>query len=59
MVDVVVNHMAWAGIASTVQYATLTPFNESSYFHSYCDITQNATMVRREITMPQWHANAI
>ncbi|KAI9734150.1 MAG: hypothetical protein M1818_006645 [Claussenomyces sp. TS43310] len=43
MVDVVVNHFAWAGDPSTVQYDRLIPFNDVSYYHSYCPITGNAS----------------
>ena len=39
MVDVVVNHFAWSGNSSTVNYHDFTPFNGPSYFHSYCPIT--------------------
>ena len=39
MFDVVANHFGWAGAASTVDYADFTPFNQQSYFHSYCPIT--------------------
>ncbi|KAL9108003.1 MAG: hypothetical protein Q9227_007218 [Pyrenula ochraceoflavens] len=39
MVDIVVNNMAWPGSADTVDFSSFTPFNSSSYFHSYCAIT--------------------
>ena len=39
MVDVVVNHFAWYGSPSSVNYASFTPFNSQSYFHPYCPIT--------------------
>lgn len=41
MVDVVVNHFAWSGNASTVNYYDFSPFNSPSLFHSYCPITSN------------------
>ena len=41
MVDVVVNHFGWDGNASTVDYSQSVPFNSSSYFHSYCTISQD------------------
>ena len=41
MVDVVPNHYAWGGLASSVDYSTYVPFNSASYFHKYCPITQN------------------
>jgi hypothetical protein len=56
MVDVVVNHMGWNGTAADIQYNTLTPFNNSAYFHPYCDIAQNATTVstfcQEEVSFP-------
>ena len=41
MVDVVANHFAWPGNYSMVDYATYAPFNDSSYFHKYCAITND------------------
>ncbi|KAJ5129145.1 Glycoside hydrolase superfamily [Penicillium bovifimosum] len=39
MVDVVANHMGYAGAGSSVDYSVFSPFNSSSYFHSYCSIS--------------------
>ncbi|KGO46387.1 Alpha-amylase, domain of unknown function DUF1966, C-terminal [Penicillium expansum] len=39
MVDVVANHMGYAGPGNTVDYSVFTPFSSSSYFHSYCLIS--------------------
>ncbi|PYH42944.1 alpha-amylase [Aspergillus saccharolyticus JOP 1030-1] len=43
MMDTVINNMAYmtAGKdpATNIDYATLTPFNSSSYYHSYCEIS--------------------
>ena len=39
MVDVVVNHFGWPGNERIVNTTSLHPFNETSYFHSYCPIT--------------------
>ncbi|KAJ5358365.1 uncharacterized protein N7496_010778 [Penicillium cataractarum] len=39
MVDVVANHMGYAGAGNTVDYSVFNPFDSSSYFHSYCEIT--------------------
>ena len=39
MVDVVVNHFGWAGTAASTDYSTLSPFNESRFFHPVCWIT--------------------
>lgn len=45
MVDIVVNHEAWIGEVSNVDYGSLIPFNNASYYHSYCPITTNAIVV--------------
>ncbi|KAK5125461.1 hypothetical protein LTR85_000570 [Meristemomyces frigidus] len=37
MVDVVTNHFG-SETSSDIDYASYVPFNDSSYFHSYCDI---------------------
>ena len=39
MVDVVVNHFAWSGSAEETDYSTFNPFNDSSYFHPICWVT--------------------
>ncbi|KAL5360126.1 glycoside hydrolase superfamily [Aspergillus floccosus] len=39
MVDVVANHMGYNGAGNTVNYSVFTPFSSSSYFHSYCLIS--------------------
>ncbi|KAK5133600.1 hypothetical protein LTR08_007548 [Meristemomyces frigidus] len=36
MMDVVVNHMAFAG--HTIDYTVLNPFNDEKYYHSYCEM---------------------
>jgi alpha-amylase len=47
MVDVAPNHMASDDTAETVDYSPLNPFNDESYFHSVCWITDwtNQSMV--------------
>jgi alpha-amylase len=35
MLDVVVNHFAWAGNGTTVDYSQFNPFNKEEYFHPY------------------------
>jgi alpha-amylase len=62
MLDVVVNHFAWAGEGTTVDYSTFNPFNSKDYFHPYRLLSQddpnNATAVQmdwysgNEITLP-------
>ncbi|KAJ6096647.1 alpha-amylase [Penicillium sp. IBT 16267x] len=49
MVDVVTNHMGYAGAGDTVDYSVFNPFNSEDYFHSYCEITDysNLTMVEK------------
>lgn len=39
MVDVAPNHMASDNTAETVDWGLLNPFNEQSYFHPICWIT--------------------
>ncbi|KAJ6035929.1 alpha-amylase [Penicillium herquei] len=39
MLDVVPNHMGYAGNGDDVDYSVFDPFDSSSYFHSYCLIT--------------------
>lgn len=39
MLDIVVNHMGYAGSGWEVDFDILNPFNDESYFHSYCEIT--------------------
>lgn len=41
MVDVVVNHFGWPGNSTTVDYGSFSPFNQQSFFHPYCPITQD------------------
>jgi alpha-amylase len=47
MIDIVVNHFGWPGSSTSVDYTQFYPFNNKSYFHSYCDITNwnNQTQV--------------
>jgi alpha-amylase len=39
MVDVVVNHFAWPGPANLTNYSHFNPFNDASFYHPYCEIT--------------------
>ncbi|OJJ48020.1 hypothetical protein ASPZODRAFT_131669 [Penicilliopsis zonata CBS 506.65] len=39
MLDVVPNHMGYAGDGDDVDYSVFDPFDSSSYFHPYCLIT--------------------
>ncbi|KAK7535280.1 glycoside hydrolase superfamily [Phyllosticta citribraziliensis] len=39
MVDIVVNHNAWPGDYTTVDYSKFNPFNSQGDYHSYCEIT--------------------
>lgn len=49
MVDVVPNHMAFDGNATSTDYSSFYPFNDRSFFHSVCFITDwtNVTQVQR------------
>ncbi|KAK3679017.1 hypothetical protein LTR78_001470 [Recurvomyces mirabilis] len=38
MVDVVVNHNAYWGSPSSIDYSKFTPFNDEKYYHPYCAI---------------------
>jgi alpha-amylase len=48
MVDVVPNHMAFDGNATTTNYSTFYPFNARSFFHNVCFITDwtNVTQIQ-------------
>ncbi|KAI7210949.1 alpha-amylase [Hortaea werneckii] len=39
MLDVVVNHMGFAGTGEDCDYSVLYPFNDTKYYHDYCEIT--------------------
>lgn len=41
MVDVVVNHNAWIGTQTNVDYTTFNPFNSASDYHAPCYIDYN------------------
>lgn len=38
MLDVVVNHMAYAGAVKDIDYSIFNPFNDPKYFHPHCEI---------------------
>ncbi|KAF2020229.1 glycoside hydrolase family 13 protein [Aaosphaeria arxii CBS 175.79] len=61
MVDVVPNHMGWAGCHDTVDYSHFSVLNSPSYYHTYCELNdmRNQTEVEQcwlggncDITMP-------
>lgn len=39
MVDIVVNHLSWNGSENSVVYSDFYPFNQASYYHPYCAVT--------------------
>ncbi|KAJ9376289.1 CAZyme family GH13 [Paecilomyces variotii] len=39
MIDVVANHMGYAGSGDSVDYSIFEPFNNQEYFHPYCEIS--------------------
>ncbi|KAL9073041.1 MAG: hypothetical protein Q9157_004881, partial [Trypethelium eluteriae] len=43
MVDIVVNHNAWNGPPSAVNYTTFNPFNNPSNYHPFCEIDYSNT----------------
>lgn len=49
MVDVVPNHMAFDGNATATDYSSFYPFNDRSFFHHVCFITDwtNVTQIQR------------
>ncbi|KAJ5584238.1 uncharacterized protein N7459_004038, partial [Penicillium hispanicum] len=48
MVDVVANHMGYAGAGDKVDYSVFNPFNAQDYFHSYCEITDYSNEANAE-----------
>ncbi|KAJ5689839.1 hypothetical protein N7462_004231 [Penicillium macrosclerotiorum] len=48
MVDVVANHMGYNGAGNTVDYSVFSPFDSSSYFHSYCLISDYSNQTNVE-----------
>ena len=49
MVDIVVNHNGWIGAENTVDYSSFHPFDEQSYYHSYCPITDYNNQTQKEL----------
>lgn len=39
MVDIVVNHFVSPGPASVTKYSTFSPFNNISFFHPFCEVS--------------------
>ncbi|KAJ5368735.1 uncharacterized protein N7496_008495 [Penicillium cataractarum] len=48
MVDVVANHLGYAGAGNTVDYSVFDPFNSNDYFHSYCEVTDYSNQTNVE-----------
>nr|POE74640.1 acid alpha-amylase [Quercus suber] len=44
MLDVVVNHMGYAGLPWLIDYAVLNPFNNKRYFHDYCAVDNSSPL---------------
>lgn len=38
MIDIVTNHYAYSGSPEDIDYSIFSPFNDESYFHTYCPI---------------------
>ena len=49
MLDVVVNHLGFAGEPQNVDYSILNPFNDEKYFHHYCTITNPDNQTNVEV----------
>jgi alpha-amylase len=49
MVDIVVNHFASPGPANVANYSRYNPFNDATFYHSFCEITDynNQDMVEK------------
>ena len=43
MVDIVVNHNAWNGSPSSVNYTAFHPFNNASNYHPFCEVDYSNT----------------
>lgn len=43
MIDLVVNHFAWAGNGTEVDYSTFEPFNNEQYFHPFKLLTEDTS----------------
>lgn len=61
MVDIVTNHMAWAGNHSNIDYNKLIPFNNESYYHPYCALNDSTsqTDVRASWNVPGLETNIL
>ena len=65
MVDVVPNHMGWAGCHDTVDYNRFRVLNKAEHYHNYCELKDMANQTEVEqcwlgncnITMPDLNTN--
>ncbi|SMY22593.1 unnamed protein product [Zymoseptoria tritici ST99CH_1A5] len=48
MLDIVVNHMGYAGEPEDVDYSVFDPFDNSKYFHSYCAVNADTNQTNVE-----------
>ncbi|KAK3632954.1 hypothetical protein LTR56_011511 [Elasticomyces elasticus] len=48
MLDIVVNHMGYAGTGWDVDYSVLSPFNDQKYFHQYCPVNDPHNITNTE-----------
>ncbi|KAK5136120.1 hypothetical protein LTR08_004171 [Meristemomyces frigidus] len=48
MLDIVVNHMGYAGDVSSVDYTVFNPFNDQKYFHDYCAVSSSTNTTNME-----------
>ncbi|KAK4542979.1 hypothetical protein LTR36_005977 [Oleoguttula mirabilis] len=49
MLDIVVNHMGYAGAGEDVDYSVFNPFNDEKYFHDYCEISDDTNQTNVEV----------
>ncbi|KXT01375.1 hypothetical protein AC578_6634 [Pseudocercospora eumusae] len=49
MLDIVVNHMGYAGEPHSVDFSIFDPFNHERYFHPYCAINGNTNQTEVEV----------
>lgn len=48
MVDIVVNHNGYSGASNSVDYSVFHPFDQQSYYHTYCTITDQNNQTQKD-----------
>lgn len=49
MLDIVVNHVGFAGEPASVDYSVFNPFNDQQYFHNYCQVNDPTNLTNTEV----------